>query len=61
MTTVRQRVDDFCGTFGLTVPILQAPMAGAYPPVLALAVAGAGGMGACGAVLDAPERIGASR
>jgi nitronate monooxygenase len=59
MTTIRQRVADFCDTFGLTVPVLQAPMAGACPVPLALAVARAGGMGACGTVLDAPERIGA--
>jgi nitronate monooxygenase len=59
MTTVRQRVDGFCDTFGLTVPVLQAPMAGACPVPLAVAVAQAGGMGACGTVLDAPERIGA--
>jgi nitronate monooxygenase len=57
LTEVQQRVDDFCGIFGLTVPILQAPMAGADPPALATAVAGAGGMGAHGAVLDTSERI----
>ncbi|TQL69881.1 nitronate monooxygenase [Nocardioides albertanoniae] len=39
------------------MPILQAPMAGACPPALAAAVAGAGGMGAAGVVLDAPEKI----
>jgi NAD(P)H-dependent flavin oxidoreductase YrpB (nitropropane dioxygenase family) len=51
------RVREFCDRFGLRVPILEAPMAGACPP--ALAVAEAGGMGASGAVLDAPERIAA--
>jgi nitronate monooxygenase len=39
------------------MPILSAPMAGACPPALAVAVAEAGGMGAAGMVLDAPERI----
>lgn len=47
----------FCERFGLRVPLLQAPMAGACPPDLAVAVAEAGGMGADGVVLDAPERI----
>src|SRR4051812_25990286 len=39
------------------MPILQAPMAGACPPELAVAVAEAGGMGAAGVVLDDPGRI----
>jgi nitronate monooxygenase len=53
------RVQEFCDRFGLRVPILEAPMAGACPPGLAVAVAGAGGMGAAGVVLDPPERIAA--
>jgi nitronate monooxygenase len=57
MTTIRQRVSRFCETYGLRVPILQAPMAGASPPALAQAVASVGGMGGCGAVRDTPERI----
>jgi nitronate monooxygenase len=56
---VQQRVREFCDRFGLRVPILQAPMAGACPPELAVAVAEAGGMGADGVVLDPPERIAA--
>lgn len=48
---------DFCDRFGLRLPILEAPMAGACPPPLAVAVARAGGMGANGVVLDPPERI----
>ncbi|WP_300016500.1 nitronate monooxygenase [Pseudonocardia sp.] len=51
------RVREFCDRFGLRVPILEAPMAGACPPQLAVAVAGAGGMGASGVVLDPPEQI----
>jgi nitronate monooxygenase len=52
-----QRVQEFCERFGLAVPILEAPMAGACPPELAIAVAEAGGMGANGVVLDHPDRI----
>lgn len=48
---------EFCDRFGLAVPILMAPMAGACPPALAAAVAEAGGMGAAGVVLDPPERV----
>lgn len=45
------RAEAFCRAYGLRVPILMAPMAGACPPELAVAVAKAGGMGACGALL----------
>ncbi|MBW0118694.1 NAD(P)H-dependent flavin oxidoreductase [Pseudonocardia abyssalis] len=51
------RVAQFCDRFGLRIPVLSAPMAGACPPSLAVAVAEAGGMGAAGVVLDGPERI----
>jgi nitronate monooxygenase len=51
------RVEDFCRRFGLQVPILLAPMAGACPPSLSIAVANAGGMGACGALLLGPDAI----
>lgn len=54
---VRERVEAFCGRYGLGLPILQAPMAGSCPPELAVAVAEAGGMGAAGVVLDPPEAI----
>jgi nitronate monooxygenase len=54
---VRERVDEFCERYHLRVPILQAPMSGACPPELAVAVAEAGGMGAAGVLLDTPERI----
>ncbi|MGH9489877.1 MAG: NAD(P)H-dependent flavin oxidoreductase [Terriglobales bacterium] len=49
----------FCQRFGLAVPILEAPMAGACPPALAAAVANAGGMGAMGALLTPAEGIAA--
>jgi nitronate monooxygenase len=39
------------------MPILQAPMAGACPVPLAVAVAEAGGMGAMGALLESPDGI----
>jgi nitronate monooxygenase len=57
MGQVRQRVGEFCDRFGLRLPILQAPMAGACPPELAIAVAEAGGMAASGVLQDRPERI----
>ena len=57
MTRPRDRAQAFCDRFGLRVPILMAPMAGASPPGLAVAVANAGGMGACGALLMAPAAI----
>jgi len=41
------------------MPILLAPMAGACPTSLSIAVANAGGMGACGAALMSPEEIAA--
>ena len=51
------RAEAFCAAYGLRVPILMAPMAGACPVDLAAAVARAGGMGACGALLLDPEGI----
>lgn len=53
----RARAAAFCARFGLDAPVLMAPMAGACPPALALSVMGAGGMGACGALLLGPDRI----
>ncbi|MFF3752008.1 NAD(P)H-dependent flavin oxidoreductase [Streptomyces sp. NPDC002018] len=58
MDDIRRRVRMFCDAFGLAMPVLQAPMAGACPASLAVAVAGAGGMGACGTVLHGPEQVG---
>ena len=54
---VAERVGEFCERYRLRMPILQAPMAGACPPELAIAVAEAGGMGAAGVLLDTPARI----
>jgi nitronate monooxygenase len=53
----RERAKSFCDRFGLQLPILMAPMAGACPPGLAAAVANAGGMGAFGAVLGDERSI----
>lgn len=47
----------FCDRFHLKVPILMAPMGGASPVELAIAVANAGGMGGCGALSLAPQQI----
>src|SRR5947208_2152248 len=51
----RERAEAFCRRFGLRVPILQAPMAGASPVGLAAAVGNAGGMGALGALMTSPD------
>ena len=47
----------FCETFNFRIPILMAPMAGACPVSLAIAVANAGGLGGCGALLMEPDTI----
>jgi nitronate monooxygenase len=51
------RSAEFCDRFGLSAPILLAPMAGASAPSLSIAVGRAGGMGACGALLMSPDEI----
>ncbi len=56
---IRDRAAAFCDRFGLRVPILEAPMAGACPASLAVAVANAGGMGGMGALLTDPDGIAA--
>src|SRR4051794_41325056 len=57
MHPVIARAQAFCDRFGLQLPILLAPMAGASPPSLSIAIANAGGLGACGALLMAPAAI----
>jgi nitronate monooxygenase len=54
---IRDRTSEFCNRFGLRVPILLAPMAGASTPALSIAVTNAGGLGACGALLMARSEI----
>ena len=53
----RTRAVDFANRLGIRLPILLAPMAGACPASLSIAVANAGGLGACGALLMQPEAI----
>ena len=53
----RDRAAAFCARYGLRLPILLAPMAGACPASLSIAIAGAGGMGAMGAVTTEPAGI----
>jgi len=56
-STARSRAAEFCRQFGLRVPILMAPMAGACPVSLGAAVANGGGMGGFGALTSSPEAI----
>ena len=51
------RAREFADAYGLRVPILLAPMAGACPASLSIAVANGGGMGACGVVLMSSDQI----
>lgn len=57
MVSPLDRSKAFAERYGLSAPILLAPMAGACPAGLSVAVASAGGMGACGALLMEPEDI----
>src|SRR5579864_3086537 len=58
-TSARARAAAFCQRYGLRVPILMAPMAGACPVGLGVAVANAGGMGGFGALTSNPDAIAA--
>ena len=51
------RAAAFCDRFGLRLPILLAPMAGACPPSSSIAVMRAGGFGACAALPMRPREI----
>jgi nitronate monooxygenase len=51
------RAESFCAAYDLRVPILLAPMAGACPASLSIAVANAGGLGSCAALLMSPVAI----
>lgn len=57
MHAIAARAERFCTRFGLKIPLLLAPMAGACPTALSIAVANAGGLGACGALLMPPDDI----
>ena len=52
-----ERARAFTEFVGIRLPVLLAPMAGACPPSLSIAVANAGGLGSCGAVLMTPDVI----
>src|SRR6184192_3923448 len=57
MNDPRSRAAGFCDRFGIRVPILLAPMAGACPPSSSIAVMRAGGFGACAALLMQSKEI----
>ncbi len=54
---IRARTASFCEQLGLRMPVLLAPMAGVPAPELSIAVANAGGLGACGVLMMKPEAI----
>jgi nitronate monooxygenase len=57
MSPEKVRAEAFCRRFGLKMPILLAPMAGASAPSLSIAAMNAGSLGACGALLMQPDEI----
>jgi nitronate monooxygenase len=57
MNSSLERSARFCAQFGIGVPILLGPMAGASAPALSIAIASAGGLGACGALPMQPDEI----
>ncbi len=59
MRATDTRVESFCARFGLRIPVLLAPMAGASAPALSIAVANAGGLGACGVLMMQADEIAA--
>jgi nitronate monooxygenase len=54
---MHDRIKSFQSRFGLQLPILLAPMAGASPSSMSIAVERVGSMGALGALLMQPEEI----
>lgn len=57
MKAIIERTECFARRFGFRVPIQLAPMAGACPPSLSIAVGRSGGLGACGALMMGPDEI----
>lgn len=57
MSTLWSRCESFGARIGIEVPIWLAPMAGACPPALSIAVAAGGGLGACGALPMGPAEL----
>jgi nitronate monooxygenase len=56
-STTFTRIEQFCRRFGMTVPVMLAPMAGVPAPALSIAVANAGGLGACGVLTMEPSEV----
>ncbi|WP_421992834.1 NAD(P)H-dependent flavin oxidoreductase [Qipengyuania sp.] len=54
-----KRGNCFCERFGGQFPVMLAPMAGACPPALSIAIMKAGGWGAAGCLMMQPEQIAA--
>ncbi|RFC62331.1 nitronate monooxygenase [Fulvimarina endophytica] len=54
---IAARIADFQALTGAHTSIGLAPMAGACPPELSIAVCKAGGIGSCGALLSSPAEI----
>lgn len=54
---ISARIRTFCRDYALQVPIVLSPMAGACPVGLSIAVANAGGMGACAGLMLTPDVI----
>jgi nitronate monooxygenase len=52
-----ERAQQFSDWLGVRLPIIMAPMSGACPPSLAIAIANAGGLGGCGALLMQADEI----
>lgn len=57
MRTLFARCESLCRRLGSDTPIWLAPMAGACPPELSIAVAEGGGVGGCGALLMGPAEM----
>ena len=57
MSPYQVRAESFYRRFGLKMPVLLAPMAGASPPSLSIAMMNAGSLGACGALLMQSNEI----
>jgi len=57
LSHAKERLRSFCERFGLERPVLLGPMAGVSAPALSIAIAEAGGLGACGALLLEPAAI----
>ena len=57
MKDTAKRAKDFCNRFGISMPLVEAPMTGASSPKLAAAVSNAGGLGMLALDLLSPQDI----